>query len=52
MEDTLLFSGYYDNVITNATAVFNFPFYYNLPLAYLLVAFSYFFISLVLIVGR
>ncbi|CAK8673505.1 unnamed protein product [Clavelina lepadiformis] len=48
MENTLLFYGYYENVIQN----FSTNFYYNIPLAYLLIAFFYFLLSLVLIVRR
>ena len=51
MENTLLFCGYYDNAAT-VIQTSGFYFYYNIPLAYLLVAFFYFFISLVLIVRR
>lgn len=49
MENTLLFYGYYENTI-NSLSSSNFS--YNLPLAYVLIAFSYFFLSLALIVRR
>lgn len=47
MEQTLLFIGYYENTVnfTNGIA-------YNLPLAYILVTFSYFILSLALTVKR
>ena len=51
MEKTLLFAGYYNNVAT-LVQVEGFEFFYNIPLAYLIVAFFYFFISLILIVRK
>ncbi|XP_009859564.2 transmembrane channel-like protein 7 isoform X3 [Ciona intestinalis] len=51
MEKTLLFYGYYSN---SATTIFSdgFLFYYDIPLAYLMVAFFYFLLTLVLLVRR
>jgi len=51
MEETLLFIGYYDNAATTVQSD-SIYFYYNIPLAYILVAFAYFFLSLFLLVRR
>ncbi|XP_066292025.1 transmembrane channel-like protein 7 isoform X1 [Branchiostoma lanceolatum] len=50
MEDTHLFYGFYPNTIQNIQETDGYNFTYNLPLAYLLTALSYFLISLVLMV--
>ena len=51
MENTLLFYGYYDNAATVIQTSSTY-FFYNIPLAYLLVSFFYFLLSLVLVVRK
>ncbi|XP_039259218.2 transmembrane channel-like protein 7 [Styela clava] len=49
MENTLLFYGYYENTVNALTSS---TFSYNIPLAYIMITFSYFLLSLALIVKR
>ena len=51
MENTLLFYGYYDNAATTVQTAQTF-FFYNIPLAYILVSFFYFLLSLVMVVRK